>query len=135
VIDLYVHPDNEVPVRFICVATLATVGLNCSAAFALDLASDYRNLTCTQLEQEGRAISVRGFVLSGLDPGLGGVAGTKTAPATIIIWPPSPTIDGKRSESLALALKQMEAVEQASVQSQCSIRFQSPNEQQDIKQK
>jgi hypothetical protein len=109
-------------VRLFGFAALATAVFSTIAASAQgSLASNYRNLTCDQLEQEGRAISKRGFVLSGLDAGLGGVAGTKTAPAIVIVWP---SIDGKRSESLALALRQMDAVEQASVASQCSIRFQ-----------
>jgi hypothetical protein len=112
-------------VRFVGIAALATAVLSCTAALAeSSLSSDYRKLTCSQLEQEGRAISKRGFVLSGLDAGLGGVDGTKTAPAIVIVWPSNPAIDGKRSENLALALRQMDAVEQASIASQCSIRFQ-----------
>ena len=110
--------------RFIGLAILSTVISGYSAALASS--SDYRNLTCAQLEQEGRAISKKGFVLSGQDAGLGGVAGTKTAPAIVIVWPPNPAIDGKHSENLALALKQMDAIEQASIESQCTIRFQRP---------
>lgn len=112
--------------RFVGIAALATAILSATAASAEgSLSSEYRNLTCTQLEQEGRAISKRGFVLSGLDAGLGGMAGTRTAPAIVIVWP---SVDGKRSESLALALKQIDAIEQASVASQCSIRFQRPHD-------
>jgi hypothetical protein len=43
----------------------------------------------------------------------------------VIVWPTISPV-GKRSENLALAHKQMEAVEQASIASQCSIRFQRP---------
>ncbi len=108
--------------RFVGIAALAV--LSGTAALAQQSLSDqYRHLTCAQLEQEGRAISKRGFALSGLDPGLGGAAGTKLAPAVIIVWP---AFDGKRSEDLALAVKQMDAIEQASIESQCSIRFQRP---------
>jgi hypothetical protein len=120
--------------RLMGVATLATAAavLSCAAGLAQNLqnlmSSDYRKLTCAQLEQEGRAISKRGFVLSGLEAGPGGMDGTKTAPAIVIIWPSTPPVgDGKPSENLGLALKQMEAVEQASIASQCSIRFQRPS--------
>jgi hypothetical protein len=114
-------------VRFIAVTTLAIAVLSCRAALALDLSSDYRNLTCTQLEQEGHATSKRGFALSGLEAGVGRVDGSKTATAVVILWPSTPPAgDGMRSDNLALASRQMEAIEQASIASQCSIRFQRP---------
>jgi hypothetical protein len=110
--------------RLVGIATLATAVLSCAPGLAQSsLSSDYRKLTCSELAQEGRAISKRGFMLSGLEAGLGGTDGTRTAPAIVIVWP-SPESDGKRSQNLMLALKQMEAVEQASIASQCSIRFQ-----------
>jgi len=63
-------------------------------------------------------------VLSGLKAGLGGSDGTKTAPAIVIVWPAtSPVGDGQRSENLALSLKQMEAVEQASMESSVAFDF------------
>ncbi len=116
--------------RFIGIAAMAALG--CTSAVAGDstsysLSSDYRNLTCAQLAQESRAISKRGFVLSGLKAGLGGSDGTATAPATVIVWPATSSVgDKQRSENLALALKQMDAAEQASIESQCSIRFLRP---------
>ncbi len=115
--------------RFVGFVTFATAALSCTSGRAQELpayssSSDYRKLTCTELAQEGRAISKRGFMLSGLKAGLGGSDGTKTAPAIVIVWPAtSPVGDGQRSENLALTLKQMEAVEQASMESQCSLRF------------
>jgi len=110
--------------RLVGIATLATAVLICAPGLAQSLPSnDYRKMTCSELAQEGRAISKRGFMLSGLEAGQGGRDGTKTAPAIVIVWP-SPESDSKRSENLTLALKQMEAVEQASIASQCSIRFQ-----------
>jgi hypothetical protein len=88
---------------------------------------DYRNLGCPELVQEGRALSNRGFVLSRLKAGLGGTDGTETAPAIVIVWPVTSSVgDKQRSENLALAFKQMDAIEDASVRSQCSIRFQRP---------
>jgi len=118
--------------RFIGIAALAMAALGCTSAVAGDspsysLSSDYRNLTCAQLAQESRAISKRGFVLSGLKAGLGGSDGTATAPATVIVWPATSSVgDKQRSENLALAIKQMDAAEQASIESQCSIRFLRP---------
>jgi hypothetical protein len=118
--------------RFIGIVTLATAALNCPLGLAQNLpastpSSDYRNLGCPELAQEGRALSKRGFVLSGLKAGLGGADGTETAPAIVIVWPvTSPVGDKQRSENLALAFKQMDAIEDASVRSQCSIRFQRP---------
>jgi hypothetical protein len=114
--------------RFIGIAMLATAVLSWSPGLAQSVSSsDYRKLTCSELAQEGRAISKRGFMLSGLEAGLGGRDGTATAPAIVIVWPATPPADGrKRPENLALARKQMEAVEQASIASQCSIRFQRP---------
>jgi hypothetical protein len=38
----------------------------------------------------------------------------------------SPVGDKQQLENLALAFKQMDAIEQASIASQCSIRFQRP---------
>jgi hypothetical protein len=116
--------------RFIGIVTFTMAALGCGPSQALPADSpsnDYRKLTCIELAQEGRAISQRGFTLSGLKAGLGGSDGTATAPAIVIVWPAtSPAGDRQRSDNLALALKQMDAVEQASIESQCSIRFQRP---------
>ena len=118
--------------RIIGIVTFAAAALNCDSGFAQDSpaympSNDYRTLTCPQLAKEGRAISKRGFMLSGLKEGLGGSNGTETAPAIVIVWPvTSAHGDKQQSEHLARADKQMDAIEQASVESQCSIRFQRP---------
>jgi hypothetical protein len=118
--------------RFIGIVTFATAALSGCAGLAQNIpaskpSDDYRKMTCPELEQEGRAISKRGFVLSGLKAGLGGSDGTRLTPATVIVWPvTSPIGDKQQSDNLALALKQMDAVEEASIASQCSIRFQRP---------
>jgi hypothetical protein len=89
--------------------------------------SDYRKLTCSELAQEGRAISRQGFALSGLQAGAGGRDATDTAPATVKVWPSAPQLgDPQRAEHLAAAFRQMDEVERASVESQCSIRFERP---------
>lgn len=118
--------------RFIGIAMLATAALSCTSVLAQNLpaktpSSDYRKFTCAELAQEGRAISRKGFVLSGLKAGSGGADGTETAPAIVIVWPVTSRVGDKQgSEDLALAFKQIDAIEEASVQSQCSIRFQRP---------
>jgi hypothetical protein len=119
--------------RNIGIAALAIAAFGCTSAVAAEpasyssLAGEYRNLTCAQLAQEGHAISKRGFALSGLKAGLGGTDGTATAPTTVIVWPATASVDDKqRSENLALALRQMDAAEQASIASQCSIQFLRP---------
>ena len=118
--------------RFICILTFAVAAISCTSGFAkyslADTPSDYyRKFTCPELAHEGRAISKRGFLLSGLKAGLGGWDGTESAPAMVIVWPVTSTVGDKQQlENLALAFKQMEALEQASIAGQCSIRFQRP---------
>jgi hypothetical protein len=118
--------------RFIGFVTFVTAALSCTSGRAQELplyssSNDYRKFTCAELAQEGRTISKRGFMLSGLKAGLGGSDSTETTPAIVMVWPAtSATGDRQQSENLALALMQMEAVEQASMESQCSIRFQRP---------
>jgi hypothetical protein len=114
--------------RFIGIVTFATAALSCTSGLTQVASSplnDYRKLTCSELVQEGRAISKRGFTASGLKAGLGGSDSTQTAPAIVIVWPETASVDQpQRSQNLALAFKQMDALEQASIESQCSIRFQ-----------
>lgn len=87
--------------------------------------SVYHAFTCDQLAQEGRAVSKRGFAASGLRAGQGGSDATTTASAIVIVWPEKAHgVDKQQSDNLALADGQMNAIEQASVESQCSIRFQ-----------
>jgi hypothetical protein len=116
--------------RFIGIVTFATAALSCTSGLtqvASSPSNDYRKLTCSELAQEGRAISKRGFMASGLKAGLGGSDSSQTAPAIVIVWPETSRVDPRQqSENLALAFKQMDAIEQASIESQCSIRFQRP---------
>ena len=84
--------------------------------------SSYNNLTCLQIAQEGRSISKKGFVLAGLQAGTGGSGGSETKSAVVIVWPTAAT----NGEQLAHADREMNALEQASIGSQCSIQFQRP---------
>jgi hypothetical protein len=105
--------------RFLGIVTFAALALSCTSSLATSI--EYRKLTCPEIALEGRAISQRGFALSGLKAGPGGSESTATAPAIVFVWPPLG--DKPKSDDLALAAKQMAAIEEASMQSQCSIRF------------
>ncbi len=120
--------------RFIGIMMFAVAALSCAPGLAQILpgsvsSSTYREFNCLQLTQEGRAISKRGFAASGLLlTGHGGSDATETAPAVVIVWPlASASGDKQQSDKLALAENQMNALEQASIASQCSIRFQRPS--------
>jgi hypothetical protein len=119
--------------RIIDIVPLA-VALSCTPGLAQTppvnaSASAYRAMTCLQLAQEGRAISKRGFEASGLPAGRGGTDSTELVPAIVFVWPVSSQAGDKQpSDKLALANHEMDAFEQASIASQCSIRFQqTPN--------
>lgn len=82
----------------------------------------YRALTCDQIVQEARSVSRAGFALSGLRPGTGGTDGTAAKAAIILVWPASP----HPPSNLRYADSQMNALEEASIGSQCSIDFRRP---------
>jgi hypothetical protein len=86
----------------------------------------YRALTCPQIVQEARAVSRKGFVLSGLAPSTGGADNTDTKSAIIIVWPDSTSASADKMSRLRYAKSQIDALEQASIESQCSIEFQRP---------
>ena len=115
--------------RFIQIMTCAAT-LGCAPGWAQTLPkyvppSAYRALSCDQLVQEGRAVSKRGFLASGFKAGQGGSDATPSASAIVFLWPEmSFDRDKRRSENISVAVGQMDAIEQASVESQCSIRFQ-----------
>jgi hypothetical protein len=86
----------------------------------------YRALTCPQIVQQARAVSRKGFVLSGLQPGTGGTDNTETNSAVIIVWPTSANGSADKTSNLRYAESQIDALEQASIASQCSIQFKRP---------
>jgi len=58
------------------------------------------------------------------ESGSGCSDGTETAPAIVIVWPANRACgDRQRSENLALALKQMDAVEMESIESSVAFDF------------
>jgi hypothetical protein len=116
--------------RFVGILTFAVAILSCRIGLAQSWGTssgDYRKLSCLELAEEGRAISRRGFTFAGLKAGRGGSNGSETEPAIVIVWPVNSAVSDKQQlDNLALALRQMDAIEQASIASQCSIRFQRP---------
>jgi hypothetical protein len=86
----------------------------------------YRDFTCAQLVQEGHAVSRKGFLLSGLQPGTGGTDPTDAKSAAVLVWPASENLSVERLADLKYARSQIDALEEASVASQCSIQFQRP---------
>jgi hypothetical protein len=83
----------------------------------------YQKLTCLQIALEGRSISKKGFALAGLQAGTGGSDGSETASAIVIVWPKPSHVSDERLAKLAHADSEMDALEQASIQNQCSIQF------------
>ena len=86
----------------------------------------YREFTCAQLVQEGHVVSRQGFLLSGLQPGTGGTDLTDTKSAAVIVWSASKNLSAEKFADLKYAQSQIDALEEASVASQCSIQFQRP---------
>jgi hypothetical protein len=107
---------------------LANVGSSWAGEVPSPISPDrYRALSCGQIVQEARAVSRRGFVLSGLQPGTGGTDITETRSAVIFVWPASTNTSAEKMVNLRYAESQIAALEQASVASQCSIQFQRPD--------
>jgi hypothetical protein len=71
-------------------------------------------------------VSRKGFVLSGLAPGTGGADTTDAKSAIIIVWPASADASADKISRLRYAESQIDALEQASIESQCSIEFKRP---------
>jgi hypothetical protein len=123
---------EKTALRLVSIATFGAV-LGCTSGWAQALpkyvpAGTYRALSCDQLAQEGRAISRRGFLAAGLPAGQGGTLASPTGSAIVLLWPEmSRGRDEHQSEMLAVAGGQMNAIEQASVEGQCSIQFQRPS--------
>ena len=111
---------------FGAVLVLGSLGLTLTSAEQLSPGT-YRGLTCAQIAQQGRSLSRKGFALVGLPAGTGGTNGSPSASAIIFIWPtPSSRLSDEKRAQLALAESQVNALENESVMSQCSIQFQRP---------
>jgi hypothetical protein len=108
-------------------AVLISVGPSWAGEAPIPISPDsYRALTCAQIVQEARAVSRKGFVLLGLQPGSGGTDLTETRSAVIFVWAASTIASAEKMVTLRYAESQIAALEQASVASQCSIQFKRP---------
>ena len=86
----------------------------------------YRTLTCPQIVQKAREVSREVSLLLGLQPGTGGSDNTETKSAVINVWPASANAPADKMPNLRYAESQINALEQASIDSQCSILFERP---------
>jgi hypothetical protein len=104
------------------VATLAGYATSTSAETASTYISptDYRALTCPQLLEAAKAISAQAGVKQGNRSGVD----ISTSASPDIAWPIGKVGDDK--QKLANRKSRMVALEQASIQMQCSIQFQRP---------
>ena len=104
------------------VATLAGYATSTSAGTASTYISptDYRTLTCQQLLEAAKTISAQAGVKQGSRSGVG----ISTGASPDIAWPIEKVGDDKKK--VANRRGQMVALEQASIQMQCSIQFPRP---------
>jgi hypothetical protein len=105
------------------IATLASYATSISAETVSTYISptDYRTLTCPQLLEVAKAISAQ----AGLKHGNRSGVDVSTSASPDIAWPIEKVGDDK--QKLANRKGQMIALEQASIQMQCSIQFQRPS--------
>jgi hypothetical protein len=86
----------------------------------------YRTLTCPQIVQMAHEVSRRGFGLLGLQPGAGETNSAEAKSTVIFLWPSSSKAPADQTSNLRYVESQIEALEQASIGSQCSILFERP---------
>jgi hypothetical protein len=83
----------------------------------------YRSLSCKQILQEARAVALIGSTLLGSKPKTSGNDNTGTEATVIIDWPSSTKAPPAVTAKLRYAESQIEALELASIDSECSIEF------------
>jgi hypothetical protein len=83
----------------------------------------YRTLSCKQILQEARAVARRGSALVGSRPNISGSNNDTGTEATVIIDWPTSTNKPDEIAKLRYAENQIDALELASIDSQCSIEF------------
>jgi hypothetical protein len=85
----------------------------------------YQSFTCQQLGLEAQSISARAATLSGAQDSQRTKDGWTTAAAVVIFWPAAFLVGGDKQTAAELAQMkgQMVAVEQASIQKNCGIKF------------
>lgn len=86
----------------------------------------YRTLTCPQIVQMAQQVSRKGFDLLGSQPGAGETNHAEAKSAVIVLWPASAKAPAGGTSDFRYIESQIEALEQASIESQCSILFERP---------
>lgn len=91
----------------------------------------YQSYTCQQLGQEAQAVSARAGAVAGAQDQKRSNDQIATAAAIVVFWPAAFFVggDGQVSAELAQLKGQMVAIEQASIQKKCGIRFQQTGPQ------
>ena len=92
----------------------------------------YQNYTCTQLAQEAQGVSARAAQVSGAQDQKRSNDQVATGVAIVVFWPAAFLVggDGPMAAELAQLKGQMVAIEQASIQKKCGIKFQREAEAQ-----
>jgi hypothetical protein len=92
----------------------------------------YQNYTCTQLAQEAQGVSARAAQVSGAQDQKRSNDQVATGVAIVVFWPAAFLVggDGPMASELAQLKGQMVAIEQASIQKKCGIKFQREGEAQ-----
>jgi len=116
---------------FVLVLTLAMALAGCASKSAEITPSYvspvlYQNYTCTQLGQEAQGVSARAAQVSGAQDQKRSNDQVATGVAIVVFWPAAFLVggDGPMAAELAQLKGQMVAIEQASIQKKCGIKFQ-----------
>jgi len=92
----------------------------------------YQNHTCPQLAQEAQGVSARAAQVAGAQDAKRTNDQVATGVAIVVFWPAAFLVggDGPMAAELAQLKGQMVAIEQASIQKKCGIKFQREPEAQ-----
>jgi hypothetical protein len=94
----------------------------------------YQNHTCPQLAQDAQGVSARAAQVSGAQDAKRTNDQVATGVAIVVFWPAAFLVggDGPMAAELAQLKGQMIAIEQASIQKKCGIKFQREAETQGL---
>jgi len=88
---------------------------------------NYQSFSCSQIEQEARRVAARTSQVAGVQDQNAQGDAVATGVALVLFWPAAFFVGGDKENAAELSrLKgEMEALEQASIQKNCGIVFQS----------
>jgi hypothetical protein len=88
----------------------------------------YQNLSCQQLGAEAERVSRRASEVAGVQDSNKTSDAWVTGAAIVLFWPAAFFVkgDGQTAAELARLKGEFEAIEQASIQKNCGLRFQRP---------